>query len=98
MTVTTPPSSVRRGAARFLPSLAWAPAYDPADRRGDLAAGLTVGAMLVPQAMAYALLAGLPPEIGLYAATVPVVPTFFRQFMVKFQLNLTKNKDFPHIP
>ena len=73
MTVTTPPSSGRRGAARFLPILAWAPAYDPADRRGDLAAGLTVGAMLVPQAMAYALLAGLPPEIGLYAATVPVV-------------------------
>ncbi|MDZ7674826.1 MAG: sulfate permease [Acidimicrobiales bacterium] len=39
----------------------------------DLAAGLTVGAMLVPQAMAYALLAGLPPEVGLYAATVPLV-------------------------
>ncbi len=36
-------------------------------------AGVTVAAMLVPQAMAYALLAGLPPEIGLYAATVPVV-------------------------
>ena len=41
--------------------------------RCRLAAGLTVGAMLVPQAMAYALLAGLPPEVGLYAATVPVV-------------------------
>ncbi len=39
----------------------------------DLAAGLTVGAMLVPQAMAYALLAGLPPEVGLYASTVPLV-------------------------
>ncbi len=41
--------------------------------RSDLAAGLTVGAMLVPQAMAYALLAGLPPEVGLYAATIPVL-------------------------
>ncbi len=39
----------------------------------DLGAGLTVGAMLVPQAMAYALLAGLPPEVGLYASTVPVL-------------------------
>lgn len=39
----------------------------------DLGAGLAVGAMLVPQAMAYALLAGLPPEVGLYAATVPVL-------------------------
>ncbi|MFP5577961.1 MAG: SulP family inorganic anion transporter [Acidimicrobiia bacterium] len=39
----------------------------------DLGAGLAVGAMLVPQAMAYALLAGLPPEVGLYASTVPLV-------------------------
>lgn len=43
------------------------------DLRGDLVAGLTVGAMLVPQAMAYALLAGLPPEVGLYASTIPVI-------------------------
>ncbi|MGF1596894.1 MAG: SulP family inorganic anion transporter [Acidimicrobiales bacterium] len=59
--------------ARILPILAWAPRYERRDLRSDVAAGLTVGAMLVPQAMAYALLAGLPPEIGLYAATVPVV-------------------------
>src|SRR3546814_16449347 len=39
----------------------------------DLGAGLAVGAMLVPQAMAYALLAGLPPEVGVYASTVPLV-------------------------
>ncbi len=58
----------------LLPILSWAPSYDrKSDLRSDLAAGLTVGAMLVPQAMAYALLAGLPPEIGLYAATVPVI-------------------------
>jgi SulP family sulfate permease len=58
----------------IFPILSWAPGYDRGrDLRSDLAAGLTVGAMLVPQAMAYALLAGLPPEIGLYAATVPVV-------------------------
>ena len=59
--------------ARILPILRWAPQYRRADLRSDLAAGLTVGAMLVPQAMAYALLAGLPPEVGLYAAIVPVL-------------------------
>ena len=51
----------------------WAPSYNSELARSDLGAGLTVGAMLVPQAMAYALLAGLPHEVGLYAATVPVV-------------------------
>lgn len=40
--------------------------------RGDLFAGLTVGVMLIPQGMAYALIAGLPPVYGLYAALVPV--------------------------
>lgn len=58
---------------RLLPALRWAAPYDRANLRDDLAAGLTVGAMLVPQAMAYALVAGLPPQVGLYAATVPVL-------------------------
>jgi SulP family sulfate permease len=58
---------------RLLPIASWAPSYERRDLRSDLAAGVTVGAMLVPQAMAYALLAGLPPEVGLYAATVPVL-------------------------
>ena len=57
----------------YLPVLSWAPRYQRSDLRSDLAAGVTVGAMLVPQAMAYALLAGLPPEVGLYAATIPVL-------------------------
>ncbi len=59
--------------SQLLPILSWAPRYDRKDIRSDLSAGLTVGAMLVPQGMAYALLAGLPPEVGLYAATVPVI-------------------------
>lgn len=58
---------------RWLPILRWGPSYDRGDLRSDLSAGVTVAAMLVPQAMAYALLAGLPPEIGLYAATIPVL-------------------------
>ncbi len=40
---------------------------------GDLMAGLIVAIMLVPQAMAYAMLAGLPPQVGLYASILPVV-------------------------
>ena len=58
--------------------LAWAKGlgsglFSPAHAKSDVAAGLTVAAMLVPQAMAYAQLAGLPPEVGLYASTVPLV-------------------------
>jgi len=47
--------------------------YRKAWLRDDLAAGLTVGVMLIPQGMAYALIAGLPPEYGLYASVVPLL-------------------------
>ncbi|MFN3597102.1 MAG: SulP family inorganic anion transporter [Rubricoccaceae bacterium] len=47
--------------------------YDRAALQGDLSAGLTVGVMLIPQGMAYALIAGVPPIYGLYAALVPLV-------------------------
>lgn len=40
---------------------------------GDIAAGITVGIMLIPQGMAYAMIAGLPPVFGLYAALIPQV-------------------------
>jgi sulfate permease, SulP family len=50
----------------------WLQRYDCRTFRGDLVAGLTVGIMLVPQGMAYALIAGLPPIYGLYAALVPL--------------------------
>jgi SulP family sulfate permease len=46
---------------RFLPILEWLPRYGKDQLRGDLFAGLTVGVMLVPQGMAYAMLAGLEP-------------------------------------
>jgi SulP family sulfate permease len=51
----------------------WINRYDRRDLRGDLSAGLVVAIMLVPQGMAYAMLAGLPPVIGLYASTFPVI-------------------------
>lgn len=57
---------------RFVPALTWLATYDRATFRSDLAAGLTVAVMLIPQAMAYAALAGLPPIIGLYASIVPL--------------------------
>jgi len=58
---------------RFVPAARWMPAYQRKDLRGDLSAGLTTAVMLVPQGMAYAMLAGLDPIIGLYASVVPVL-------------------------
>lgn len=57
----------------FLPVLDWLPHYNRKDLKGDLSAGLTVGVMLIPQGMAYAMIAGMPPIYGLYASTVPLV-------------------------
>lgn len=62
-----------RAIARYVPLLQWLPSYRKENFRGDLAAGVTTAVMLVPQGMAYALLAGLPPVIGLYASVVPLV-------------------------
>ena len=56
-----------------LPAAEWIRRYQRADLRYDLIAGATVAVMLVPQAMAYAMLAGLPPVVGLYASVAPVV-------------------------
>ena len=58
---------------RVFPFLSQLADYDRDQLRGDLSAGLTVGVMLIPQGMAYALIAGLPPIYGLYAALVPLV-------------------------
>ncbi|MCS7171686.1 MAG: SulP family inorganic anion transporter [Aquificaceae bacterium] len=55
------------------PFLPWMKAYDRDKFTKDLMAGLTVAAVLVPQSMAYALLAGMPPIYGLYASFLPVI-------------------------
>lgn len=57
--------------SRCLPFLSWFPMRGAA-LRGDLVAGVTVALVLVPQSMAYAQLAGMPPVYGLYTAFLPV--------------------------
>jgi len=52
---------------------AWLATYRREELAGDSIAGAVVAMMLVPQGMAYALLAGLPPEIGLYASIAPLL-------------------------
>jgi len=51
----------------------WMRSYSRSDLGGDLAAGITVGVVLIPQGMAYALLAGVSPVYGLYASLVPLL-------------------------
>jgi len=53
--------------------LQWVSNYTGSTLRSDATAGLTVGAMLIPQAMAYAVIAGMPPIYGLYAGLVPLL-------------------------
>ncbi len=57
----------------FFPFLGWMKGYNKSKLMGDLPAGLTVGIMLIPQGMAYAMIAGLPPVYGLYASLIPQI-------------------------
>ena len=58
---------------RFLPFLAWWPLVNKETLKADAKAGLTGSLILVPQGVAFATIAGMPPEYGLYAAMVPVI-------------------------
>jgi len=57
--------------ARWLPG--WMAAYDRGKAAQDLVAGIVVTMLLVPQSLAYAMLAGLPPHVGMYASILPLV-------------------------
>jgi len=58
---------------RYLPFLDWLFHYRRRDLAGDCTAGIIVAIMLAPQGMAYAMLAGLPPEAGLYSSILPLI-------------------------
>ena len=58
---------------RLFPILQWAPRYTGGDAAADVFAALIVTIMLVPQSLAYAMLAGLPPVVGLYASILPLI-------------------------
>src|SRR5262245_57642464 len=62
----TPPPEVPPHAAHAWPLLQWLPAYRLAWLRGDLVAGATLAAYAIPVSLAYASLAGLPPQYGAY--------------------------------
>ncbi|MFY0602801.1 MAG: solute carrier family 26 protein [Flavobacteriaceae bacterium] len=58
---------------KIIPILDWLPNYNFSRFRGDFIAGITVAIILIPQGIAYALIAGLPPIYGLYCALAPQV-------------------------
>ena len=57
----------------IIPAAEWIRTYRRSDLASDLLAGVIVTIMLIPQSLAYALLAGLPPQVGLYASILPLV-------------------------
>jgi sulfate permease, SulP family len=67
------PAGATSRLAAYVPALGWLRAYQGPWLRGDLAAGVTTAAVVIPQAMAYATIAGLPVQAGLYLATVPML-------------------------
>ncbi|ENN75938.1 hypothetical protein HUJ04_007466 [Dendroctonus ponderosae] len=60
-----------------IPVLGWAPKYDKAAAVGDILAGVTVGLMVIPQALAYSGIAGLPPQYGLYGSFIGAIVYIF---------------------
>ena len=58
---------------RYIPLLDWGRSYNKSALSNDLIAAVIVTIMLIPQSLAYALLAGLPPEAGIYASIAPIV-------------------------
>ena len=57
----------------LFPILGWLPTYNRGTATNDLVAAVIVTIMLVPQSLAYAMLAGLPPVVGLYASVLPLL-------------------------
>jgi len=64
---------VSPAVAKLFPFLAWRSRVDAASLRADFVAGVIGALVVLPQGVAYATLAGLPPQYGLYAAIVPAI-------------------------
>ena len=62
-----------RMLSALIPSVGWLRSYPQAWLRPDVIAGLTAAAVVIPKAMAYATIAGLPLQVGLYTVCVPMV-------------------------
>ena len=70
----------------IFPVFNWLPNYQKSWLKGDIQAGITVGIMLIPQGMAYASLAGLPPVYGLYTSIFPLI--IYAVFGTSYQLSV----------
>lgn len=73
MADASPARTAKSPLKRFVPILDWGATYNRTAFTNDLVAAIIVTIMLIPQSLAYALLAGLPPEVGLYASMAPLV-------------------------
>ena len=77
------------GIRRYIPILAWLPKYQSEWLRPDIIAGLTIMALLVPEGMAYAQLAGLPPQAVFYAARITWTPGGMSSIGMKSRRTMT---------
>ena len=68
-----PPTFISNNMRRFFPIIEWLKSYSKHDFNGDVFAGVITAILLIPQGIAYAMLAGLPPQLGLYASILPPV-------------------------
>src|SRR5262245_65408167 len=66
-------ASIAHGVPRATRMLHWMKSYRPSSLPGDLGAGAVVALMMLPQGMAYALIAGMPPVCGIYASILPAL-------------------------
>jgi SulP family sulfate permease len=69
----TQSTTMELSVIKSFPIIGWLKSYSSQDFNGDLFAGVITAIILVPQAIAYAILAGLPPELGLYASILPPI-------------------------
>src|SRR5512137_1336645 len=72
---------------RYVPIIGWVRSYQRAWLRDDLVSGVVVGAIMVPVAMAYAQMAGVPPQAGLYSAIIGMA--LYAVFATSHHLKIT---------